>query len=242
MIRRSAAVAIAITIGQLIAGRRSGWTADQELVLDALRRSTGALASASEEELADYLATLSPQQMQGVVSNVKGIFHEVLVAAAENADGDNVQAVSFEATNHPGADLEFVMDGEIVGSVQLKAVQSPSAIVEHFERYPDVDVLATSEVTALLQGRFGDRLASSQFSNEELTETTRAALEDLIGEDLGDFIQDGLMTSALLGGALQARALLSGQALKPEQLRSYAELAGISVGTALAVDTVLNLL
>lgn len=157
MTHRSAAVAIAVTIGLLAGGQRSGWTEDQELVLDALRRSTGSLQDAPEAELADYLVNLSPEQMRGVVSNVKGIFHEMLVARAENTDGDEVSANLFDAINHPGADIEFVMDGNVIREVQLKAVQTQAAIIEHFDRYPTTDVLATSEVTALLAGAFGER-------------------------------------------------------------------------------------
>ena len=242
MTRRSAAVAIAVTFGQLVAGLRTGWTADQELVLDALRRSTVELAEASEEDLAGYLSGLSPDQMRGVVSNVKGIFHEMLVADTENMDGDEINATLFNATNHPGADLEFTMDGEVIRSVQLKAVQEPAAIIEHFSCYPDVDVMATTEVTNILQDTFDERLSDSGFSNGEITRVTRETLHELTGEDLGDLVQEGLVTSALLGGALQARAVLSGQKLQAEQVRSYLELAGVGAGTALAVDTVLNLL
>ena len=86
-IKRSLVVTIAITIGQLLAGQRSGWSEDQELVLDALRRSTNALNTDDENALAAYLSALGPNQLRGVVSNVKGIFHELLVERAENLDG-----------------------------------------------------------------------------------------------------------------------------------------------------------
>lgn len=239
---RSAAVAIAITFGQLVAGKISDWTPEQQLVIDALRRSNNSLTDATAAELGEYLSSKSPEQMSGVVSNVKGIFHELIVAAAENADGDNINAVLFEATNHPGADIEFTVDGETIQSVQLKAVQDPASIIEHFEKYPDVDVLATLEVTEILQGAFGTRLSSSGFSNQEITEETRKTFEELAGENLSDFIQDGFLTSTLIVSALQARSLLSGEKIQPKQIRSLLELAGIATGTALAVDTVLSLL
>jgi hypothetical protein len=242
VIRRSAIVTIAITLGQLAAGKRSGWSEEQILVLEALRRSTARLDEASEQELADYLKGMSPEQMAGVVSNVKGIFHELLVKRAENLNGDDVTAVMMELTNHPGADLEYVMNGEIIGSVQLKAVQTPAAIIEHFSRYPDIDVLATSEVTALLSGVFGERLRDSEFRNEDLTQIARDTLNELAGVDMADFVQDGFATSALVCGALQARALLQGQKPSPEQVRSSLELAGIGVGTAVTVDALINML
>jgi hypothetical protein len=242
MTRRSAIVTIAITLGQLFAGQRSGWSEDQMLVLEALRRSTTRLNDASDAELADYLRTLSSEQMRGVVSNVKGIFHELLVARAENANGDDVSAVLVELTNHPGADLEYMIGGDVIGSVQVKAVQSPAAIIDHFSSYPDVDVLATSEVTDLLKGMFGERLRDSGFLNAEVTQITRSTFDDLTGEDLGDFIQDGILTSVLVSGALQARALLNGQGMSASELRSNLELAGIGVGTAFTVDVLIDML
>lgn len=211
-------------------------------MLDALRRLTTRLNSATDQELADYLTSLGPEQMRGVASNVKGIFHEYLVARAENLDGDEKTAVQIELTNHPGADLEYFIGGEIIGTVQVKSVQDPAAIIEHFSRYPDIDVLATSEVTDLLSGMFGERLRDSTFRNEDLTQITRDTFDEIIGPDLGQFVQDGLMTSALISGALQARAILSGQAMSPAQMRSHRELAGIGIGTAVTVDALISML
>ena len=185
MIRRSAAVAVAVTLHQLIAGKTSGWTPDQKLVIAALRRSAARLHGASDAELGDYLRPMSSVQVQGVASNVKGILHEMLVMQAENADGDDILAQIFEATNHPGADLEFVMDGDVVGEVQLKAVQDPGAIIEHFSRYPDIEVLATSEAYRALGGLFGDSVADSGISNVEITQLSRATIEELAGDTHG---------------------------------------------------------
>lgn len=241
MMRCSAAVTLAITLGQVLAGRRNGWSDDQELVLSALRRSTKKLADADEDMLASYLSGLSPEQMRGVVSNVKGIYHELLVARAENIDGDAVAASLFEAANHPGADIEFILDGDVIRDVQLKAVQTPDAIMDHLERYPDIDVLATSEVSAVLGGIYGDQVMTSGFSNEALTEETRRTLETLAGEDIGDFLQDGLLMSPLLGGALVARSALEGRMPSRTDLKSILELAGISAGAAFAVDALLDL-
>lgn len=92
MKRLSSAVCLALTFGHLLAGRREEWTQDQELVLAALRRSTRALEAADDEALANYLPELTTDQMRGVLSNVKGIFHELLVVRSENADGDDMTA------------------------------------------------------------------------------------------------------------------------------------------------------
>ena len=181
MIRRSAVVAVAVTLQQLAAGKISGWTGDQALVLDALRRAKTSLAHASDGELGNYVRDLAPERLRGVASNVKGIFHEMLVARAENIDGDGETARLFEATNYPGADLEFSIDGDVVRALQLKAVQDPATIVEHFARYPDIDVMATSEVCATMDGTFSGHLFDSGVSNADISETTRQTLEDLAG-------------------------------------------------------------
>ena len=242
MPRRSASVAIAATLQLLAEGKRSGWTEDQELVLDALRRSKASLEGASDEELGVYVRALAPEQLGGVASNVKGIFHEMLVARAENLDGDAETAELFKAANHPGADIEFFIDGDMVREVQLKAVQDPAAIVAHFARYPDIDVMATSEVYEAAGGNMGGRLFNSGVRNAEITEMTRGTLEDLAGENLGDLVQDGVVTSILLGGALQAKAVLRGRTIDAQQVRSSLELAGIAGGTALTMDALLNLI
>lgn len=240
--RRSAAVAVSVTLHQLAEGKVSGWTADQKLVLDALRRSKTSLNEASDDALGSYVRGLAPEQLHGVASNVKGILHEMLVAKAENLDDDEVTAVLFAATNHPGADIEFLMEDGTIHEVQLKAVQHPSEIVEHFARYPDTDVIATSEVFALSGDAFAGRLFDSNVSNEEITHLTRQTLEDLAGESLGDLISDGVVTSGLVVGALQAKAALSGQAVDAQQVKSMLELAGIGAATALTMDVLLNLI
>lgn len=239
--RRSAAVAIAVTLQQLIDGKHEDWTPDQTLVLAALRRSNSDLTNASDAELGTYLRDLGPDQLRGVASNVKGIFHEMLVERAEDADGDDVTAQLFEQANHPGADIEFVVDGNVIEEVQLKAVQDPAAIIEHFARYPDIDVMATSEVYGAMGGMFAGRLTESGVSNAEITALTQETLEELAGESLSGFVQDGMVTSALVGAGLHARAALQGQSLDARQVRSTLELVGVGAGTAMTMDVLLNL-
>lgn len=93
---------------------------EEELVLQALRRSTRALESASAQELSVYLGSLSQDQLRGIASNVKGIYHELLYVQTENGDWDQVEARVKEFTNHPGGDVEFIVDGNTIGEVQLK--------------------------------------------------------------------------------------------------------------------------
>ena len=56
-----------------------------------------------------------------------------------------------------------------------------------------------------------------------------------------DLIQDGIKTSIIVSGALQAKAALKGQSIDAREIRSFLELAGIGAGTALTVDALLNM-
>lgn len=240
MIRRSVAAAIAVTLHQLASDQTRRFEPEQELVLEALRRSKSELADASVQDLADYLQSMEPEQIAGAARNVKGIVHELLVMHVENTDGDGITAALKEATNYPGTDLEFSVDGEVFREVQLKAVQSPEAIIEHFTRYPDVGVLATNEVAATLRPHFGDRLQPSGFDNADLEKLTNEAFDELTGDDLESFLAEGTSSSVLIFGALQAKALLAGQVIRPKEMRQMLETAGIAAGTALTVDALLS--
>lgn len=240
MKRNSAVVAIAVTLHQLLANHQSDFGPEQELVLDALRRSKSDLADASVEALADYLKTMEPEQLAGVARNVKGIFHELLVVRAENQDGDGISALLKEATNFPGADVEFVVDGETVREVQVKAVQSADALREHFKNYPDLEVIATDEVVASLDGAFSDRVQSSGFENADLANTTQMVFDDLTADDVSAVLSDDLSDSVLVLGALQARAVLAGTPAKPKEMRELLQAAGIAASTALTVDVLLG--
>lgn len=87
-----------------------------------------------------------------------------------------------------------------------------------------------------------ERLQDSTFRNEDLTQITWDTFDEIISPDLEEFVQDGLVTSALISGALQARAMLGGQAIPPAQMRSHLELAGIGAGTAVTVDALISML
>lgn len=235
MIRRSAAVVLAVTFQRLIDSPDRAWNAEETLVLDALRRSRNDLAEASNADLAAYLASLEPIQLRGVVSNVKGIYHELLFEAVEDADGDIVLAQLPEATNHPGSDVEFTVDGEVIGAVQLKAVASPEHIYEHLARYPGIDIVATEEVAIMVPG-----ISSSGYSNVELEAEVRAAFDALPNESVSWEMLEAAGTSALVGAAFAARRALRAGCVEPRALRAAMGDLGVGLTTALALDTILS--
>lgn len=203
-------------------------------MLQALRRSTRALETASAQELSDYLGSLSQDQLRGVASNVKGIYHELLFVQAENGDWDSVAAKVKEFTNHPGGDVEFIVDDHTIGEIQLKAVVSEAQVLEHLARYPDIEIRVTEEVAAKMPG-----IESSGFSNNELTRDVYDRLSELQGDGLLDEIGEGLATSTLVSSAIIAGKAVRGQNLSGSQIRSFLIDAGIGATTAAVLDVLL---
>ncbi|MBK1670024.1 hypothetical protein CKO28_18480 [Rhodovibrio sodomensis] len=211
---RSAAVVLAVTLQRLVEDATRFWSVEEQLVLDALRRSANALNHASPTELKAYVVSLEPEALQAALRNVKGIYHELLFAYAENVDGDEVAAQLFQATNHAGADLEFYVDGDSVGLVQLKAVESASHITEHLTKYPDIAVRATDEVASALPG-----IESSGFANAALTSTVADTTADLRGDSIVTEAVEGVASSALVTAAFTAGETLRRGTVSRTQLK-----------------------
>lgn len=231
---RLASVVIAVTFQRLIDDAHREWTLEEELVLQALRRSNGALEHANAAEIGLYLRNLSPDQLRGVASNVKGIYHELLFVQTANSDWVGMEAKVKEFTNHPGGDVEFIVEGDVVREVQLKAVASATLVREHLARYPDIEVLATEEVAATM-----DDVGSSGFRNEDLMRDVNARLEELHGDGVIEEIGEGLLTSALVSSAVIARQAVRGQTLTGKNVRSFLTDAGVGATTAMLLETIL---
>jgi hypothetical protein len=147
-------------------------------VLAAVRRAIPGLEESSTKEVGEYLAGLSDDQLAGMVSNVKGVLHELEFIAIENSDGDQVYAALFTETNHAGFDA-LLLDTETGESfdLQLKATDSESYVQDWMDTYPDGEILVTEEI-ALEMG-----LESSGLSNEELTVRTEDFIDRLLEAD-----------------------------------------------------------
>lgn len=140
------------------------------------------------------LESFNSEQIEGVINNWKGKLFEVEVRDRLNNGelvgdislGDGQYAELAKNVNQPGWDLQILnSDGTVDEFLQLKATDSMSYINDALEKYPDIDILATSEVSEL-----SDIVINSDISNEELT----APLTDLLdgGEDFLDMLVPGL--------------------------------------------------
>lgn len=202
---------VSVTIMKLMSDTRPSFTEDEELVLQALRRSNNDLSNASEAELSDYVQSLSVDQISGLKNNVKGIYHELAFQKRENLDGDEYIVELFGDTNHAGADVRIinVSTGDI-SEVQLKATNYAAYVREHNEKYESVEVLTTAEIADA-----SPDWGSSGFTNAELTDDTSAALRKL-GYDSDAEVIESMGIAAMVTLAVNAKSVLMGEALSIE--------------------------
>jgi hypothetical protein len=232
--KRLASVVIAVTLHRLMGGTDLFQSVEEQLVIEAVRRSTRALEAASLDEIREYVAAMSPQQARGFLNNVKGIYHELVVANAENVDGDEIFARPHEETNHPGTDIEFLVYGEIVSAVQLKATDNAAYIQEHLDRYPEVCVMATEEIAAEFQ-----TVRSSGFTNAALSESVGECVRES-SSDIADGMASSASASILISTALHAGEMLrSGKISKAEVRETMKDVAAIG-GTSAILDLLIG--
>lgn len=200
--------AVSATMLKLMSPDLPSFSGDEELVLEALRRSNNALAGATEADLSAYVQSLSIDQIAGLKNNVKGIYHELAFQQRENLDGDEHIVELFGDTNHAGADVRIIntVTGD-VSEVQLKATNYASYVRAHNERHENIEVLVTSE-TAEASPDWG----SSEFSNADLTEDTTSVLQKL-GHDAGADVLDSMGIAAMVSLTVNAKAMLKGETL-----------------------------
>ena len=84
-------------------------------------------------------ARKTPTAQRGDLAQLKGYTMEQLAAANLSKDGHVVQVA--DDSNQPGWDL--IVDGQ---KFQVKCLADSSLLNEHFERYPDIPVLANSDL------------------------------------------------------------------------------------------------
>lgn len=232
-----AGVVIATTFVQLLDRNLSSFSLEQSLVLDALRRSKGSLANASTTELSYYIKSLEPEQLKGVISNTKGIYHELLFVENFNFGDGEVQAKLMEELNHPGSDVQFISERGVISEVQLKAVDSPTQVYEHLQRYPDIDVLATEEVASVLDG-----VDSSGLNNAVLQAEVIERLHELEGMGFISEVTGTLATSVLVNSGILIFRVLQNPNVGSDDFKRYLANAGIAVGTTTIVGGALSVI
>lgn len=144
------------------------------------------------EDLSNY----TNNQLTGIISNWKGKLFEIEVRDRLN-DGEIVGDLSLadgqyatiaKDATQPGWDLQILNeDGTIAELLQLKATNSLSYINSAFEKYPEIDIMSTSEIADL-----NESLINSDISIEDLNSAIETPMQPLF-EGFGDNVLDTLL-------------------------------------------------
>ncbi len=156
-------------------------TIDDEMVIQAFRRSKTDLHGASLEEIGNYLSNMDEDSIGGVVSNVKGILHEMEWVAMENSDGDSVVIGMFPDTNHKDYDI-WALDTSTGEQwvEQIKTTENSSYVKDWINDHPDGTIRVNQEMAEKLG------LPSTGIDNDQLeyrVEDVVDKLQDLAEDD-----------------------------------------------------------
>ena len=159
----------------------------------------------AESHLLDFnekVASLgSDEQIDGLLNAVKGKLFEQKFLTDLNASLEPEGSHAFLAASvtQPGWDI-FVTDkqGHIDEFLSLKATNSVAYVKEALERYPDIDVVSTSEVYGALAGTpDGVRLIDGGIQNSDLSDSVHEAA----GGDASGFEHAAFSLMALMPAA-----------------------------------------
>ncbi|HCG5527873.1 TPA: hypothetical protein NJ015_000007 [Vibrio parahaemolyticus] len=184
----------------------------QSDVFEAVQRGYNELELATNGEILEYFAGVDPDAMSGHISNIKGIVFEQEVVNLLTKQG--MDAMLFEATNHPVSDIALMSDGEIAAEIQLKATDSVSYINESLADNPDIPIIVTSEVADSFDSAMVidsgidnvvlDDTVSEVLTGEIFNNVGESVASDVVSEGLADFVGDVALPISPIGiiGAL----------------------------------------
>lgn len=139
------------------------------------------------------LENMDLTQLGGIISNWKGKLFEFNVRDKLNS-GELVGDIQLEEGQHaviadsltqPGWDLQILnADGSIAQELQAKATDSLGYINDAFEKYPDVDIISTSEVAEL-----NNNLINGDISNEDLSNSLIDPVKSLFDNPAENFME-----------------------------------------------------
>lgn len=129
----------------------------------------------------DQVGSLDSEQLVGFASGLKGKLFELQYVDYLN-DGhlpEGFRAALAESATQPGWDIGiYGPDGALKDAIQAKATDSVDYVRDALERYPEIDVVTTSEVHShlLMQG-FADNVIDGGVSEDALSATVDGALD-----------------------------------------------------------------
>jgi len=141
---------------------------------------------AQSESLQSVMDHADADQLQGLVSGIKGKLFEIRYTDYLN-DGhlpDGFTAKMADSPTNPGWDIGIYDDhGNMSDALQLKATESAQYVQDALAKYPHIDIVTTDEVYSQLamQG-FADHVSNSGISDQELTDFVHESLSDSLPE------------------------------------------------------------
>lgn len=163
-----------------------------------------AAAYPAESRLVDFREKVdslsSGAELEGLVNGVKGKLFEMKYVEELNAGGlpEGWHAELATSATQPGWDLQIV-DGHGTAQelISAKATEHLSYINEALHRYPDIDVVTTSEVYAAMAGTpEGAHLIDGGLSHVEVHDATRDAVDGRAGG-----VDEAVLSAVALGPA-----------------------------------------
>jgi hypothetical protein len=146
-----------------------------------LRWSAQLPPDATTEEISELFSEYNSEQLVRAINVIKGKMFELMIAAAENSDGDGIKAALFTDESHPDSDIIFSdqNSGKNI-EVSLKATNDPQYIERALQKYPDTPIMTTQEMNEY----FGDNplIIPSEISNEYLEKITHENMDKLLNE------------------------------------------------------------
>jgi hypothetical protein len=141
-----------------------------------------------------HVGSYSDQEWMGIVNSAKGKYFEYLVVAELNAGGtvgdltlpDGYSAHLASSMTQPGWDMQIVDEhGGTAELLQLKATDSVGYLHDTLERYPEISILTTSEVSTRLGPN--DMVIDSKMSEADLEHAINATATGLDHGYLDEF-------------------------------------------------------
>ncbi|RPJ68216.1 hypothetical protein DRW07_02065 [Alteromonas sediminis] len=181
---------------------------ETQLALEAIRRVRSDWnEDTPNAEIGQTLASFNDEQMRGLANNAKGIYHELLYVDNYNTEHTDTYAQIHESTNHAGSDviIRNSTTHETIGEYQLKASSSDAIIRDHFEKYPDIEVLSTDEVSRKITG-----VDSTGISNQDITNEINSTTEALAQGDVTSRVEEAAIAAAVIAAGREAVLMMNG--------------------------------
>ena len=171
-----------------------------DVFIKSIRRAySNELGNATIEEMSEYFSKSSRSSLKGHVHLVKGEMREELGEIAENTDSDQWTAELHADRTVPGSDVTFtnVETGERIVA-QYKSTSNPELIETALDKYPDIPIVATSE----MEKYFGDHplVFFDGISDSDLQEVTEENFDRVVGlldsVNVGEVVAAGVVAKA----------------------------------------------